>query len=96
MWRRLLEVLGRGCRYPAGAAAACRALEAKHPDVEAIDVWLRARAPGRDVVAVLYRDRRTKFHRGMPRYQLYAVRPDHSVEELVVDGASPYHVRGIK
>ena len=39
MWRRLLELLGRGCRYPAGAAAACRALEAKHPDVEAIDVY---------------------------------------------------------
>lgn len=96
MWRRLLEALGRGYRDRAGAVAARRALEAKHPDFEATDVWLRAREPDRDVVAVLYRDRRTRFHRGMPPYRLFAVRPDHSVEELSVDRESPYHLRGIK
>lgn len=97
MWSRLLEFIGRGYRDRRGAEAACGALEAKYPEAEATEVWLRAREAERDVVAVLYSDRgKRTIRRGAPRYRLFAIRRDHTTEELPVESDSPYLIRGIK
>ena len=97
MWSRILEILGRGYRSRAGAEAARRAFEAKYPEAEATDVWLRATEVERDVVAVLYRDREsTTVRRGMPAYRLFVVRPDLTSEELQDAAQSRYEIRGIK
>ena len=98
VWSRLLEFLGRGYGNRPAAEAVRRALESKHPEVEATDVWLRAREADRDVVAVLYRERNSQTIRvGMPLYKLFAVRADLTIEELPFDHlSSPYALRGIK
>jgi len=77
--------------------AARRALESCYPELEATEVWLRAREPHRDVVAVLYRDRaRRMVWRGTPPHKIFAVRQDLSTEELPVEVGSPYEILGIK
>ena len=90
-------MLGLGHRDRVGAAAARRALEVQYPDAAATEVRLRARETDRDVVAVLYRERQLKvMPRGRPSYRLFAVRRDHSVEEIAETPESPYSIRGIK
>lgn len=97
MWSRILELVGRGYQNRAAAQTVRRALEAKYPEAEATDVWLRKREPDRDVVAVLYRDRESRaIRKGMPLYRLFAIRHDLTTEELTVDPDSPYSIRGIK
>jgi hypothetical protein len=97
MWSRLLELFGRGYADRTRADAARRALEARYPDLAAKDVWLRARESDRDVVAVLYDDRRWRIApRGRPPYKLFAVLRDDTVEELPVAAGDRYAIRGIK
>lgn len=86
-------------RLPDRAAAQTvrLALEAKYPEADATEVWLRKRESDRDVVAVLYRERDSRtFRKGMPLYRMFAIRRDLTTEELTVDPDSPYSIRGIK
>ena len=100
MWHRILESLGRGYRDRDRASAARRAFESAYPELEAIDVWLRARETDRDVVAVLYRQRNQRntraTSRGMPLYKLYSVGGELVTEQLQRDPSSRYAIRGIK
>jgi hypothetical protein len=97
-WSRLLELLGPGYDNRPGAESVRRAFESTYPELEATSVWLRAREVDRDVVAVLYRERKAEMPRvGMPPYKLFSVRADLTSEELPFDHASsPYALRGIK
>ena len=97
MWSRLLEFLGRGYANRPAADAVRRALEARYPQFETTDIWLRAREGSRDVVAVLYRERQSQtIRRGMPLYKIFAVDSDLVAAELAFDPSSPYALRGIK
>ena len=97
MWPRILELIGFGYQNRPAARAARLALEARYPEAQATDVWLRAHEADRDVVAVLYGDRLHQAKRvGIPLYRLFAVRRDLTTEELPVDPSSPYLIRGIK
>lgn len=97
MWSRILQLFGRGYRNRAAAQTVRLALEAKYPEAEATDVWLRAHEPDRDVVAVLYRDRvHRTMRKGMPLYRIFAIRRDLTIEELPAEPDSPYLIRGIK
>jgi hypothetical protein len=97
VWSRILELVGRGYRNRAAAQAVRLAFEARYPEAESTDVWLRAHEADRDVVAVLYRDRAHRtMTRGMPLYRLFAIRRDLTTEELPAEPDSPYLIRGIK
>jgi hypothetical protein len=101
MWSSLIALWrwSNGRPTEATATAARRALEGAYPDLEVVDVWLRARERDRDVVAVLHcaRGAAPNLHpRGCPRYKLFAVRRDRTSEELPRDEGSPYVIRGIK
>jgi hypothetical protein len=102
-WSRILALLGvwnraaHTYRNRPGAQAARLAVEAKYPNAQVYEVWLRAHEADRDVVAVLYNDRLIPMRRGTPLYKLIVVRRDLlTTEELPTDLDSPYLIRGIK